>query len=133
MKCLRCGGRTDVIESRRKRDNSVRRRRLCRACSARFSTLEASVDAATRSDRMEEREALERILRSALDKISGPELQAARKDPGVRAPESRAAAEARAAEIRAAAAAGKKPAQLAQEFNLSRQQIWNIVRRRSWA
>ncbi len=42
MKCIYCGGETDVTNSRRqKRNNQVWRRRKCRACGAVFTSHEA--------------------------------------------------------------------------------------------
>jgi len=41
MKCPKCEGETAVIDSRlRMRSNEIRRRRRCKECGHRFSTLE---------------------------------------------------------------------------------------------
>ena len=40
MKCPKCKGKTKVLDSRRKSDNNIRRRRECVKCSYRFSTIE---------------------------------------------------------------------------------------------
>ena len=43
MTCPRCGGRAVVVDSRTYPTGEVRRRRKCRRCGFRFSTLEAVV------------------------------------------------------------------------------------------
>lgn len=47
--CPTCGGRTQCIDSR-PRKNGIRRRRMCRVCSARFTTLEVIIGADGRGD-----------------------------------------------------------------------------------
>ncbi len=44
MKCERCGGTTDVTDSRPVK-TGVRRRRACRACGHRFTTYEGTAEA----------------------------------------------------------------------------------------
>lgn len=41
--CPCCGGKTIVVNSREDKGNTVRRRRECVDCGARFSTIEAQV------------------------------------------------------------------------------------------
>ena len=43
MICPKCGGRAAVVDSRTYPTGEVRRRRKCRRCGFRFSTLEAEV------------------------------------------------------------------------------------------
>ena len=43
MRCLTCGFDTSVIDSRKTEDGSIHRRRQCKKCGARFSTLEVDV------------------------------------------------------------------------------------------
>ena len=44
MICPKCGGRAVVVDSRTYPTGEVRRRRECRRCAFRFSTLEAVVE-----------------------------------------------------------------------------------------
>ncbi len=44
MRCPKCGGDTAVIDSRLTTYNRIRRRRKCKECGYRFSTLEVNRD-----------------------------------------------------------------------------------------
>ena len=44
MTCPVCGGNTAVVDSRKKQNDEVYRRRKCHECNYRFSTLEIEVD-----------------------------------------------------------------------------------------
>lgn len=40
MNCPKCNGKTTVMESRKQRGGTIRRRRRCTKCGTRFTTLE---------------------------------------------------------------------------------------------
>jgi len=42
MNCIECGGKTETLDTRHdKQENTLRRRRQCKACGHRFATIEA--------------------------------------------------------------------------------------------
>ena len=43
MKCIKCGGKTKIIDSRHNKPDEVRRRRECLKCGYRFSTYETVI------------------------------------------------------------------------------------------
>lgn len=44
MRCAKCGGFTDVADSRALKNGSIRRRRKCKNCPQRFTTYETTID-----------------------------------------------------------------------------------------
>ena len=44
MKCPKCDNKTEVIDSRLSKHNRVRRRRKCKKCGHRFTTLEINIE-----------------------------------------------------------------------------------------
>lgn len=45
MRCIRCGGNTArVLDSRPQEDGTVKRRRVCASCGARFTTTEKPLE-----------------------------------------------------------------------------------------
>jgi transcriptional regulator NrdR family protein len=50
MKCLKCNGKTTVLELRSSKSFGERRRRKCIECNFRFSTMEIPFDALRRKN-----------------------------------------------------------------------------------
>lgn len=74
MKCIACKGETDVYDSRLLEGNQFRRKRRCRSCAARFSTLEV----------------LEGRLATPAPRVAKPEPKQKPKRPKVHAPKREA-------------------------------------------